>query len=93
MMVSSRENSKKTKALSETDTTNVLEGQTIALMLEKYADTFSNMENYAKDLLEKRSIEDTSPKAILKMMLIEGWLDDEARICTNEGDKILIWKQ
>ena len=27
------------------------------------------------------------------MMLIEGWLDDEARICTKEGDKVLIWKQ
>ena len=55
--------------------------------------TFAKMERYAKDLLQTRSIEDTSPKAILKMLLLEGWLDNEARICTSEGDKIHIWKQ
>ena len=76
MMVSPRKNSKKAKALSETDANTVLEGPLIANMLEEQANTFANMESYAKDLLERRSIEDTSPKAILKMMLIEGWLDD-----------------
>ena len=49
----------------------VLEGHTITSMLEEHADTFDNMESYATDLLEKRSIAH-GPKAILKMMLI-GW--------------------
>ena len=51
----------------------MIEGALSISMLEEHASTFANMEGYAKDLLELRSIEDISPKAILKMLLIEGW--------------------
>ena len=93
MMVSQHKNSKKAKALCETDDIAVLEGQTIGLMLEEHTDTFGNMESYAKDLLQTRSIEYTSPKTFLKMLLLEGWLDEEERVFRSEGDKIHIWKQ
>ena len=87
MMVSPHKNSKKVKAFSEEDANTVLEGQTVRLMLKENADTLRKMEDYAKDLLQKRSITDMSPQAILKTLLLEDWLDDEARICTAEGEK------
>ena len=51
----------------------MIEGALIISMLEEHNSTFANMEGYAKNLLELRSIEDISPKAMLKMLLIEGW--------------------
>ena len=93
LMISPRKSSKKTKVLSETDATAVLEGALITSMLVDHASTFTNMEGYAKDLLDVHSIEDINPKAILKLLLIEGWLDDQARISTKEGELTLIWKQ
>ena len=71
----------------------MIEGALIISMLEEHDSTFANMEGYAKDLLELRSIEYISPKAILKMLLFEGWLEDQARISTKEGELTLIWKQ
>ena len=78
MMPSLRKNSKKTKILNEADATTVIEGALITSMLEEHASTFANMEGYAKDLLDLRSINDTNPKAILRA----GWtimLESEQR--------------
>ena len=85
------ESSKKMKVLSETEANTILEGQVIAGMLEEHAHIFANLEGYAKDLLEKRSLVDNSPKAIIELMLIEGCLDSEGRICSKEGELNLIW--
>jgi hypothetical protein len=93
MMLSPCKKSNRLRYSTRRTPTPCSRGLLIAIMLEEHANTFANMESYAKDLLEKHSIEDTSPKAILKMMLIEGLLNKGARICTKEGDKIRIWKQ
>jgi hypothetical protein len=92
MMPSLRKQSKKCKLLSETDTSSVIEGTLITSMFEEHTSRFANMEAYAKDLLDLQSLEDTNPKAILKQILIEGWLDNQGRISRKEGELNLIWK-
>ena len=93
MMPSPQKNSKKSNILSEVDATSVMEGALITSMLVEHASTFANMEGYAKDLLDLRSLENTNPKVILKQLLIEGWMDDQGRISTKDGELNHIWKK
>ena len=65
IMPSQHTNLKNTKILSEADATIEIEGALITSMPEEHASTFANMEGYAKELLDLRSLEDTNPKAIL----------------------------
>ena len=93
IMPSPRKNSKKSKILSKADATSVMEGTLITSMLVEHTSTFVNMEGYAKDLLDLRSLEEPNPKVILKQLLIEGWMDDQGRISTKEGELNHIWKK
>ena len=93
MMVSPCKDFKKMKAFTEDQANDVLNGEALSLMLLEHSETFINMVDYVKDLLQNCTSTDTSPWAILKTLLLEGWLDDEVRISTTEGDRILIWKQ
>ena len=93
MMISPRKSSKKLKALSDAEANAILDGEVFTGMLEEHGHIFANMVGFAKNLLEKRSLVDNSPKAIIKLMLVEGWLDNEGRICSDEGELNLLWKQ
>ena len=62
-------------------------------MLEEHKHIFANFEEFAKDLLNTTRLVDTNPSAILKLMLVEGWVEDVGRISSKEGELSLLWKQ
>ena len=62
-------------------------------MLEDNKHIFSNIEEYAKDLLNTTRLVDTDPTAIIKTMLIEGLVDKASMISNKEVELSLLWKQ
>ena len=62
-------------------------------MIEEHGHIFANMEGFAKDLLDKRYLVDNNPNGIIKLMLVEGWLNNGGRISSDEGELNLLWKQ
>ena len=93
MSISPRKASKKLKALSDKEATDILESVEFKAMLEDKKHIFSNIQEFAKDLLATTRLADTDPTAIIKTMLTEGWVDKAGMICNNEGEKSLLWKQ
>ena len=93
MAISPRKVSKKLKALTDKEAIDILESVEFKAMLEDNKHIFSNIEEYAKDLLNTSRLVDTDPTAIIKTMLIEGWVDKAGMICNKEGEMNLLWKQ
>jgi hypothetical protein len=93
MAISPRKSSKKLKALSNEEADDILAGDVYKGLLEDHKHIFANIEEFAKDLLNKPRLVDNDPSAILKLMLVEGWLDAQGRICSKEGELSLLWKQ
>ena len=93
MSISPRKSSKKLKAISSEEADVILGGEVYTGMLDEHKSIFSNFEEFAKDLLDKTRLVDSDPIAILKLMLVEGWLDAQGRICSKEGELNLLWKQ
>ena len=93
MAISPRKSSKKLKALSNEEADDILAGAVYTGLLEDHKQIFANFEGFAKDLLDKTTLVDNDPSAILKLMLVEGWLDAQGMICSKEGDMNLLWKQ
>jgi hypothetical protein len=93
MSISPRKASKKLKAISSDEADLILGGEVFTGMLEEHKHIFSNFEEFAKDLLDKTRLVDSDPVAILKLMLVEGWLDAQGRLCSKEGELNLLWKQ
>ena len=80
MSISPRKVSKKLKALTDNEATDILESEEFKAMLEDNKHIFSNIEEYAKDLLNTTRLVDTDPTAIITTMLIEGWVDKAGMI-------------
>jgi hypothetical protein len=93
MAISPRKVSKKLKALTDKEAIDILESEEFKAMLEDNKHIFSNIEEYAKDLLNTSRLVDTDPTAIIKTMLIEGWVDKAGMISNKEGEMNLLWKQ
>ena len=93
MAISPRKVSKKLKALTDKEAIDILESEEFKAMLEDNKHIFNNIEEYAKDLLNTTRLVDTDPTAIIKTMLIEGWVDKAGMICNKEGEMNLLWKQ
>ena len=93
MSISPRKVSKKLKALTDNEATDILESEEFKAMLEDNKHIFSNIKEFAKDLLDTTRLVDTDPTAIIKTMLTEGWVDKAGMICNTEGEKSLLWKQ
>ena len=93
MAISPRKVSKKLKALTDKEAIDILESVEFKAMLEDNKHIFSNIEEYAKDLLNTSRLVDTDPTAIIKTMLIEGWVDKAGMISYKEGEMNLLWKQ
>jgi hypothetical protein len=93
MAISPRKSSKKLKALSNEEADAIIAGAVYTGLLEDHKQIFANFEGFAKDLLDKTTLVDNDPSAILKLMLVEGWLDAQGMICSKEGDMNLLWKQ
>ena len=93
MAISPRKSSQKLKALSNDEANAILAGAVYKGLLEDHKHIFANIEEFAKDLLNKPRLVDNDPSAILKLMLVEGWLDAQGMICSKEGEMNLLWKQ
>ena len=93
MTISPRKASKKLKALTDEEADAFLEGEVFKAMLEEHKHIFANFEEFAKDVLNTTRLVDTNPSAILKIMLVEGWVDDAGRIRSKEVELSLLWKQ
>ena len=82
---------KKARAISSADAEKALESEVMKKMLTEQAITFQSLGAYASDLMG-RDITEMNPKAILKTIMFEAWIDTEGRITSNDEDLTVIWK-
>ena len=87
----SKANKKARSGLSEDDADRALDSEVMTKMLTEQATILQSLNGYASDLMGKE-ISNREPKVILKLLMCEGWLDNEGRITSKEGDITVIWK-
>ena len=87
----SKANKKARAGLTEDDADRALDSEVITKMLTEQATILQSLNGYASDLMGKE-ISHRDPKVILKTLMLEGWLDNEGRVTSKEGDLTVIWK-
>ena len=84
--------SKRQKNLSSTEAEGALESEELKAMLTDQRTLLAAMGNYVSDLMEIKT-DEKDPRKLLKMLLLEGWMDEKGRITNNDNELTLVWKE
>ena len=79
---SPRKESKRQRNLSEPDAENALESVELKAMLTDQRSLLAAMGDYVSDLMEIKT-DEKDPRKLLKMLLLEGWIDEKVGSLTR----------
>ena len=89
---SPRKESKRQKNLSAPEAENALESVELKAMLTDQRPVLAAMGDYVSDLMELKT-DEKDPRKLLKMLLLEGWIDEKGRITNKDSELTLVWKE
>jgi hypothetical protein len=89
---SPRKDSKRQKNLSTTEAESALDSDELKGMLADQRTLLTAMGDYVSDLIDVKT-EEKDPRQLLKMLLLDGWIDDKGRITNKDGELTLVWKE
>ena len=89
---SPRKESKRQRNLSEPDAENALESVELKAMLTDQRPVLAAIGDYVSDLMELKT-DEKDPRKLLKMLLLEGWIDEKGRITNKDSELTLVWKE
>jgi len=89
---SPRNDSKRQKNLPTTEAESALDSDELKGMLADQRTLLAAMGDYVSDLIDVKT-EEKDPRQLLKMLLLDGWIDDKGRITNKDGELTLVWKE
>ena len=89
---SPRKDSKKQNTFSAGEAEKALDTADLKGMLVDQRAILAAMGDYVSELTGVAT-EEKDPKKLLKLLLVEGWIDIKGRITNKEDESILVWKE
>ena len=89
---SPRKDSKRQNNLTTTEAESALDADELKGMLADQRILLTAMGDYVSDLIDVKT-EEKDPRQLLKMLLLDGWIDDKGRITNKDGELTLVWKE
>jgi hypothetical protein len=89
---SPRKDSKKQNIFSVVEAEKALDTEDLKGMLVDQRAVLAAMGDYVSELTGVPT-EEKDPRKLLKLLLVEGWIDSKGRISNKEDESILVWKE
>ena len=89
---SPRKDSKKQNTFSAGEAEKALDKEDLKGMLADQGAVLAAMGDYVSELTGIPT-EEKDPRKLLKLLLVEGWIDCKGRITNKEDESILVWKE
>jgi hypothetical protein len=78
--------------LTYSDIESALDSKELMAMLTYQRTLLSAMWDFVSDLMDLKT-EEKDPRKLLKMLLLDGWIDDKGRITNKDGELTLVFKE
>jgi hypothetical protein len=89
---SPRKESKKRKGMDPTEAESALDSEELKAMLVDEKTLLSAMGGFVSEITDLIT-EETDPRKLLKVLLLEGWIDDKGMITNKDSELTLVWKE
>ena len=82
---------KRPKKTPEADAEVVLESPVFTDMLKDHAGLLANLHAYVCELLDKE-VPEKDPRKLMRLLLEEGWMDENGMVGNMDNELTLLWK-
>ena len=89
--LSPRKYLKKTKPTPKADAEVVLESTVFTDMLKDHAGLLANLHAYVCELLDEE-VPEKDPRKLMRLLLEEGWMDENGMVGNMDNELTLLWK-
>ena len=89
---SPRKDSKRQNIFTTVEAEKALDADELKGMLTDQRIVLAAMGDYVSDLIDVKT-EEKDPRKLLKLLLLDGWIDNKGRITNKDGELTLVWKE